>query len=47
MNLWFVWSVVGLLRQRSDDAARKVFRVSLAYLFSLFLAMNAELIARF
>ena len=46
MNAWFIASIIRLLQQRSDDAARGVFRVSLAYLFSLFLAMNAELIAR-
>jgi protoheme IX farnesyltransferase len=43
MNAWFVASVLGLLRERSDAAARRVFHVSLAYLFSLFLAMNVEL----
>jgi protoheme IX farnesyltransferase len=45
MNLWFVGSVVRLLRERSDDAARRTFRVSLAYLASLFLAMSVELLA--
>ena len=46
MNAWFVVTVVRLLRERSDAAARRVFRVSLAYLFSLFIAMNVELLAR-
>ncbi len=46
MNAWFVATVVRLLRERSDEAARRVFRVSLAYLFSLFIAMNVELLAR-
>jgi protoheme IX farnesyltransferase len=46
MNAWFVASVVGLLRERSDAAARRTFRVSLVYLFSLFLAMNLEILAR-
>jgi protoheme IX farnesyltransferase len=46
MNAWFVVTVLRLLRERSDDAARRVFRVSLAYLFSLFIAMNVELLAR-
>ena len=46
MNAWFVTTVVRLLRERSDEAARRVFRVSLAYLFSLFIAMNVELLAR-
>src|SRR5262245_36732937 len=40
MNAWFVATVLRLLRERSDEAARRVFRVSLAYLFSLFIAMN-------
>lgn len=46
MNLWFVASVLRLRRERSDDAARRTFRVSLAYLFSLFVAMNLELLVR-
>ena len=46
MNAWFVAVVLRLLRERSDEAARRVFRVSLAYLFSLFVAMNVELLAR-
>ncbi len=45
MNAWFVWAAVRLLRERTDDAARRMFRVSLAYLFALFLAMNVELLA--
>ena len=44
MNAWFVWSSVRLLRERSDAAARRTFQVSLAYLGSLFLAMNVELL---
>jgi len=46
LNVWFVASIVRLLRERSDEAARRVFRVSLAYLFALFLAMNVDLFAR-
>jgi protoheme IX farnesyltransferase len=46
MNLWFVASVLRLRRERTDDAARRAFRVSLAYLFSLFVAMNVELLVR-
>jgi protoheme IX farnesyltransferase len=45
MNAWFVWSAVRVLRERTDGAARRMFLVSLAYLFSLFLAMNVELLA--
>ncbi len=44
MNVWFVWSAVKLIQERTHDAARRMFHVSLAYLFSLFLAMNAELL---
>ena len=46
MNVWFVGSALRLLRRRTPDAARDMFRVSLAYLFSLFLAMNVDLVAR-
>jgi heme O synthase-like polyprenyltransferase len=45
MNAWFIGSAVRLLRERSDAVARRMFRVSLAYLFSLFLAMNVDLVA--
>lgn len=45
-NAWFVASIVDLLRARDDEAARRVFRVSLAFLFALFLAMNVDLLAR-
>ena len=43
-NAWFIWSSVQVLRQRTDDAARRMFRVSLVYLFTLFAAMLAELL---
>jgi protoheme IX farnesyltransferase len=46
MNLWFVLSAVRLLRERTPESARSVFRVSLAYLFSLFVAMNLDLLTR-
>lgn len=45
VNLWFVASSVRLIRERTHEAAQRMFRVSLAFLFSLFLAMNIELIA--
>jgi protoheme IX farnesyltransferase len=47
MNGWFVFSVLRLLREQTPEAARRVFRVSLAYLFSLFIAMNVDLLTRF
>jgi protoheme IX farnesyltransferase len=46
LNAWFVASAVRCLRARTPEAARRTFHVSLAYLFSLFLAMNAELLLR-
>jgi len=42
MNAWFVWQAIQVLRAGTDAAARRMFRVSLAYLFSLFLAMLLE-----
>lgn len=41
---WFVVESVRVLRQRSDAAARRMFRCSLAVLFGLFLAMLADLV---
>jgi len=46
MNAWFIASVARLVRARTPAAARATFHVSLAYLFSLFVAMNAELLVR-
>jgi protoheme IX farnesyltransferase len=46
MNAWFVFAAWQLLREQTPDAARRVFRVSLAYLFSLFVAMNVDLVTR-
>jgi protoheme IX farnesyltransferase len=46
MNGWFILSTLRLLRAQTPDAARSVFRVSLAYLFSLFIAMNVDLLTR-
>ena len=46
LNLWFVWVGVQLIRERSDDAARRVFFTSLAYLFLLYGAMIADLLVR-
>lgn len=40
---WFLASCVNLLRERSEAAARHVFRVSLVYLLALFAAMLADL----
>jgi protoheme IX farnesyltransferase len=46
MNLWFIAAAIRVLRERTDASARRMFHVSLAYLFSLFLAMNVDVVAR-
>ena len=45
-NAWFIAASVRVLRERTDEAARRMFHVSLGYLFALFLTINVELIAR-
>lgn len=42
----FVASTLRLLRERTDAAARRVFRVSLVYLAALYAAMLADLLLR-
>jgi len=44
MNAWFCWTAATLLRERTDAAARRMFRVSLAFLFSIFFAMFVDLV---
>jgi protoheme IX farnesyltransferase len=39
---WFVWHAVRVLRERTEAAARRMFHVSLAYLFALFAAMLVD-----
>jgi len=41
---WFLWSGIRLVRERSDEAARGVFRTSLFYLAGLYAAMLADLL---
>jgi protoheme IX farnesyltransferase len=43
---WFVWHGVRVLRERTQGAARRLFHVSLVYLFALFVAMLADLALR-
>jgi protoheme IX farnesyltransferase len=43
---WFVFESVRVLRERSDAAARSMFRCSLIVLFGLFLAMLADVAIR-
>lgn len=45
-NAAFVASALRTRSRRTDDSARQMFRVSLAYLFALFLAMNVEVVLR-
>jgi protoheme IX farnesyltransferase len=45
LGAWFTWSCVRLIRERSDAAAQRVFRVSLVYLAGLYLAMLVDLLA--
>jgi protoheme IX farnesyltransferase len=42
LDAWFVWHAVRVLRERTESAARRLFQVSLVYLFALFLAMLAD-----
>ena len=44
VNVWFVGSAVRVLRERTDASAQAMFRVSLGYLFSLFMAMLVDLV---
>ena len=43
---WFVWHAVRVLRERTRTAARRMFQVSLVYLFALFAAMLVDLTLR-
>jgi len=42
-GLWFLYRSVRLFQERTDEAARGVFRVSLVFLFAVFLAMLVDL----
>ena len=42
LDAWFVFHAVRVLRQRSDAAARRMFHVSLVFLFGLFTTMVAD-----
>jgi protoheme IX farnesyltransferase len=43
VNAWFIASAIQVLRQRTDDAARHMFHISLVFLASLFVAMLVDL----
>ncbi|MEE2678563.1 MAG: heme o synthase [Myxococcota bacterium] len=42
LDAWFTWHAIRVLRERTDAAARRLFHVSLVYLFALFLAMLVD-----
>ena len=42
LDAWFVWLAVRVLRERTEEAARSMFHVSLLFLFGLFLAMLVD-----
>jgi protoheme IX farnesyltransferase len=42
-GLWFLYRAVKLFHERTDEAAQGVFRVSLVFLFAVFLAMLLDL----
>ena len=42
-GLWFLYRAVRLFHERTDEAAQGVFRVSLAFLFAVFMAMLLDL----
>jgi protoheme IX farnesyltransferase len=44
LGAWFLWRGVRLVRERTDDAARGVFRASLVYLALLYAAMLLDLL---
>jgi len=44
LGAWFLWACVRLVRERSDAAARSVFRTSLVYLALLYAAMLIDLL---
>ena len=41
---WFLWSSIQVIREKTDDAARRMFRVSLGYLAGVFLALLIDLL---
>ena len=46
MGLWFLYRTVQLFHARTDEAAQGVFRASLQFLGSVFLAMLVDLMVR-
>lgn len=42
-NAWFIWHAIQVVRLKTDESARAMFRVSLGYLFALLGAMLIDL----
>ena len=42
-NAWFIWAAIQVVRLKTLDSARAMFRVSLGYLFALLGAMLIDL----
>jgi protoheme IX farnesyltransferase len=42
LDAWFVWHALCVLRERTEASARRLFHVSLLYLFALLLAMLVD-----
>jgi protoheme IX farnesyltransferase len=40
---WFLWSSIQVIRLKTDESARAMFRVSLVFLFGVFLALLVDL----
>ena len=45
-NCWFIWAAIQVVRKKTHEAARAMFRVSLGYLFALLGAMLLDLTVR-
>jgi protoheme IX farnesyltransferase len=46
LDAWFVWHCLRVLREKTDAAARRLFHVSLLYLFALVCAMLVDRVLR-
>lgn len=45
-NAWFLWAAIQVVRLKTHDAARAMFRVSLGYLFAILASMLLDLAVR-
>ena len=44
VNTWFIWTAIRVVREKTDAAAQRMFRVSLIFLGSIFLGMVGDLL---